>query len=53
MMTGAQIGDVCAVLFVAATIYVLVRPRSKAGDLLDAITAATVAVVSAATDLGR
>jgi hypothetical protein len=44
-------GDWLAVLFVVAMVYVLVRPRSKAAELVEGFGKFVVALVSKATDL--
>ncbi len=46
-----MIADIAAGLFVVAIIYVLVRPRSKAGQLVTAFGTALTAIVSNAADL--
>lgn len=44
------VGDVLAVGFLLAVVYVLVRPRSGAAQLVQAIGTAGVAIVRRATD---
>jgi hypothetical protein len=46
-----NMGDWFALLFVVAMVYVLVRPRSKAAELVDGFGKFVVAMVSKATDL--
>lgn len=43
------ITDWLGVLFIVAVVYVLVRPRSAAGQLVEAVGAALAAMVRAAT----
>lgn len=43
--------DWLGLLFIVAIIYVLVRPRSKAAELVDAFGRMLVAMVRSATDL--
>ncbi len=47
-----MIGDWLGLLLVVAIIYVLVRPQSKAAELVDAVGGMLVAIVRRATDLG-
>lgn len=47
----SNIADWLGILLVVAIIYVLVRPQSKAAELVEAIGGMLVKVVSAATDL--
>lgn len=49
MISG--LADWFAVLFIVAIIYVLVRPRSKAAELVDGFGRFVIALVSKATDL--
>lgn len=49
----ARFGDAFAVVFIVAIVYVLVRPRSKAGDLVEAVADLIIALVRGATDLAR
>jgi len=49
---GARIGDWLGLLFVAAIIYVLVRPQSRAAELVEAVGRMLIALVASATDLG-
>lgn len=44
-------GDVLALAFVAALIYVLVRPQSKAADMVEGFGNMLIALVRQATDL--
>lgn len=44
-------GDVIAVLFLVAIVYVLVRPRSRAGELVNGLFRAVNAMVRRAADL--
>lgn len=44
-------GDIFAMLFIVAAIYVLVRPRSRAGELVSAVFRAANAMVRKAADL--
>lgn len=46
-----SLGDWLGLLFIVAVIYVLVRPRSKAADMVDALGQMLVAMVRSATDL--
>lgn len=46
-----RVGEWFALLFFVVILYVLVRPRSKANELIKAFTDATVAIVKTATDL--
>lgn len=46
-----KLADIIAGFFFLAIIYVLVRPRSKAAELLDNVTSAAVALVKTATNL--
>lgn len=48
---GWAIGDWFALLFVAAIVYVLVRPQSMAAQTVGAIGDMVTAMVRAATDL--
>lgn len=50
-MSRVGVGDVVAGVFVVAVIMVLVRPQSKAGQAVDAISGALVAIVRRATDI--
>lgn len=50
-MMGARLMDWIGLLFLVAILYVLVRPRSKAGELVEAFGAMLTAIVSTATDL--
>lgn len=43
------LGDWLGVLFIVAVIYVLVRPRSRAAQLVEALGAMVVALVRTAT----
>lgn len=45
------IGDWFALVFIVAVVYVLVRPQSKAAELVGAITDMVTAMVKSATDL--
>lgn len=49
----ARVWDVAALCLVTLIVYVLVRPRSKAGDLVQAWADATVAIFRSATDIAR
>lgn len=44
-------GDVIGLLFIVGIVYVLVRPRSRAGELVTAVFRAGVAMVRKAADL--
>lgn len=46
-----MIGDWIGLLFVVVVIYMLVRPRSPAAELVDSISAMVVAIVRRATDI--
>jgi hypothetical protein len=48
---GARIFDILALLFVVLIIYILVRPRSKAADLVQAVGDFLISIVRAATNL--
>lgn len=50
---GARFADVIALIFVALIVYILVRPRSKAAELVQMFTDAVIAVIRSATDLAR
>jgi protein-S-isoprenylcysteine O-methyltransferase Ste14 len=50
---GARIMDVLALVFIVLIVYVLVRPRSKAADLVQAIGDMLISIVRAATNLAR
>lgn len=45
-------GDILAGIFLLALLYVLVRPQSKAAELVEAFTSLFTAIVKRATDLG-
>jgi hypothetical protein len=45
--------DLLAGLFVVTIVYVMVRPRSKAGELVDAFGSALTAIVRNAADLAE
>lgn len=47
----ATLWDVLALAFVVAVVYVLVRPRSKAADLVEGVGNMMIALVRQATDL--
>lgn len=47
----SNIGDVLAISFVLAIVYVLVRPRSKAAEAIQAVGDMLVAMVRRAVDL--
>jgi ABC-type sulfate transport system permease component len=51
--SGATFWDVFALLFVVALVYVLVRPRSKAGALVEGFMNMFIALVRQATDLAN
>lgn len=51
-MTWARIWDVGALALVVLAVYILVRPTSKAGDLIQAWSTMIVSVVTAATNMG-
>ncbi len=46
-----MIPDLLAAAFLVAVVYVLVRPRSHAGQLVTAFGSAVTAIVRTATDL--
>ncbi len=46
-----RLGDWFALMFFVVILYVLVRPSSKANELIKAFTDATTALVKTATDL--
>jgi hypothetical protein len=48
-----KFGDWLAVFFVLAIVYVLVRPRSKAAQLVQAIGTLGTALVRRATDISN
>lgn len=48
---GGRLWDWLALLLVATIVYVLVRPRSKAAELVEALGSAFAAMVRTATDL--
>lgn len=48
---GARIADWLALATVVAVVYVLVRPQSKAAELVDAIAGFVIALVRGAVDL--
>lgn len=48
---NATLGDWLALLFLVTIIYVLVRPRSKAAELVDGIAQMLIAMVRRATDI--
>lgn len=48
-----KFGEVLGLLFLVAVVYVLVRPRSGAAQLMDAAGRFGVAVVRRATDLAN
>lgn len=50
---GARFADVFALIFIVLIVYILVRPRSKAADLVQAFTDAIIAVLRAATSMAR
>lgn len=52
-MTGAIVGDVIGLIFLAAIVYVLVRPDSKAAQLVQAVTDMMSSLISTATGFGR
>lgn len=45
--------DVLAVVFVVLIVYILVRPRSKAADLVQAVGDMLISLVRAATGIAR
>jgi hypothetical protein len=45
------VGDWIGLLFVVAIVYVLVRPRSKAAETVEALGSMLVSLVRRATDL--
>lgn len=47
------LGDWIGLLFLVAIVYVLVRPQSKAGDMVEAFGRMLVALVRSATDLAN
>ena len=47
----ANIGDWIGILFVVAIVYVLVRPRSKAAETVQAVGDMLVSIVRRAVDL--
>lgn len=51
-MIGARAADWLGLLFVATIVYVLVRPQSRAAELVGAIGNMVAAIVASATDLG-
>lgn len=51
MGLGARITDWIALAFVVAILYVLVRPKSKAGELIDAVVSFVEAIARSAADL--
>jgi hypothetical protein len=46
-----RLSEWISLLFFVVILYVLVRPSSKANELIKAFTEATVAIVKTATDL--
>jgi hypothetical protein len=50
-MSKIPIADVITGLFVVAVIYVLVRPQSKAADMIRLFSDAVATLVKTATDL--
>jgi hypothetical protein len=46
-----NVGDIIAGLFLLFILYILVRPSSKANELVTAVTRLMVAVVGGATDI--
>lgn len=48
---NATLGDWLALLFLVTIIYVLVRPGSKAAELVDAVGSMMVAMIKRATDI--
>jgi hypothetical protein len=48
---ATSLWDVLALVFILAVIYVLVRPKSKAGELVDGVGNMLIALVRQATDL--
>ena len=50
-MTAARAGDVLFLIFLAAMVYILVRPRSQAGQMVQVAGDALIAVVRKAADL--
>lgn len=48
-----RVFDWFALLFVVLMVYILVRPRSKAADLVQAFFDMTISLVRSATDLTR
>ena len=50
-MIRAYIGDILGLVFVVAIIFILVRPRSHAAELVDAVGGMLVKIVRRATDL--
>lgn len=50
---GQRVADWIGLLFVVAIIYVLVRPSSKAGELVEAVGTMLRSIVSAATDIAN
>lgn len=50
---GARAADVIALIFVVLIVYILVRPRSKAAEILEMFTNAILAVLRSATGLAR
>ena len=47
----AELGDWLALLFLVTIIFVLVRPRSKAAELVEAVGSMMVNMVRRATDI--
>jgi hypothetical protein len=50
---GYRIGDWLGLLFVVTIIYILVRPSSKAAEMVDAAGRLLVALVRSATDIAQ
>lgn len=50
---GAQFSDVVALVLVVLIVYILVRPSSKAAELVKAFADTVIAVLRSATDLAR
>ncbi len=46
-----MLGDWFGLLFIVVVVYVLVRPRSKAAQLVDAVGSMVTAMVRRATDV--
>jgi hypothetical protein len=51
MSIGSTVADFFAALFIVAVIYVLVRPRSAAAEMVTNFSAALAALVRTATDI--